>query len=188
MSKKILIIKGSPRKNGNSSTLADQLALGAQEKGAEVESFRIDEMNIHPCDACDFCQGTNGICVIQDDMQILYPNIQQADTIVIASPIYWFTINAQIKLCIDRWYAFQPIRKEVWPSKKIGIILTYGDSDPYNSGAVNAIHTFQSMFRYLSAEIVGIVYGSASDIGEAEKQPKLMEKAYQLGEKLAETD
>jgi multimeric flavodoxin WrbA len=188
MSKKVLIIKGSPRKNGNSSILADQVALGVQEKGGQVESFRIDEMNIHPCDACDSCQETNGICVIQDDMQTLYPKIQQADTIVLASPIYWFTINAQIKLCIDRWYAFESIKKEVWPDKKIGIILTYGDSDPYNSGAVNAIHTFQSMFRYLGAEIVGIVYGSASEIGDVEKQPELMQKAYQLGKKLAEMD
>ena len=184
MSKKVLILKGSPRKNGNSSILADQVALGAREKGAEIASFRIDEMDIRPCDACDFCQDTNGICVIQDDMQTLYPKIQQADTIVIANPIYWFTINAQIKLCIDRWYAFEPIKKEVWPGKKIGIILTYGDSDPYNSGAVNAIHTFQSMFDYLGAEIVGIVYGSASDIGDVEKQPELMEKAYHLADKL----
>ncbi len=188
MDKKVLILKGSPRKNGNSSVLADQAALGAKENGAEVESFRIDEMNIHPCDACDFCQETNGVCVIQDDMQSLYPKIQQADVLVLASPIYWFTISAQLKLCIDRWYAFQPIRHEVWPGKKIGIVLTYGDSDPYDSGAVNAIHTFQSMFRYLDVEIAGMVYGSASDVGDVEKQPDLMQKAHQLGEKLAAMD
>jgi multimeric flavodoxin WrbA len=188
MNKNILIIKSSPRKNGNSSVLADQVALGAKEKGAQVESVQVDEMNIHPCDACDFCQETNGVCVIQDDMQTLYPKIQHADVLVLASPIYWFTISAQLKLCIDRWYAFQPIRQEVWPGKKIGIVLTYGDSDPYDSGAVNAIHTYQSMFRYLGVEIAGMVYGSASDIGDAAKQPELMEKAYHLGEKLAAMD
>jgi multimeric flavodoxin WrbA len=185
MSKKVLILKGSPRKNGNSSVLADQVALGAQVLGAEVESFRVHEMNIQPCDACDSCQETNGVCVIGDDMQMLYPKIQQADTLVLASPIYWFTFSAQLKLCIDRWYAFQPIRKEVWSGKNIGIVLTYGDSDPYESGAVNAIYTFQSMFRYLDIEIAGMVYGSASEIGDVEKQPELMQKAYQLGEKLA---
>ena len=184
MGKTVLILKGSPRKNGNSSVLADQAAEGARQKGAEVASFRIDEMDIRPCDACDFCQDTNGICVIKDDMQALYPKIQDAHAIVVASPIYWFTISAQIKLCIDRWYAFEPVKREVWSDKKIGIILTYGDSDPYNSGAVNAIHTFQSMFDYLDVEITGMVYGSASDIGDVEKQPELMEKAYQLGEKL----
>lgn len=185
MSKKVLIIKGSPRKNGNSATLADQLALGARQHGADVESFSVHNLNIHPCDACDSCQETNGVCVIQDDMHMLYPKIQQADILVLASPIYWFTMNAQLKLCIDRWYAFQPIRKEVWPGKKVGIILTYGDSDPYDSGAVNAIYTFQSMFRYLNVEIAGMVYGSASEIGDLEKKPELMQSAYQLGEKLA---
>lgn len=185
MSTKILIIKGSPRKNGNSSTLADQAAFSARKNGAQVESVRIADLNIAPCDACDFCQETDGVCVIQDDMQPLYPKIQQADAIVIASPIYWFTISAQTKLCVDRWYAFQPIRKQVWPGKKIGIILTYGDSDPYDSGAVNAIYTFQSMFRYLGVEIAGMVYGSAHEIGDAQKQPELMQKAYALGKKLA---
>ena len=117
MSKKVLILKGSPRKNGNSSALADQVALGARELGAEVDIVQLDEMQIAPCDACDFCQETDGVCVIQDDMQLLYPKIQQADALVIASPIYWFTFSAQTKLCIDRLYAFQPIRKQVWPDK-----------------------------------------------------------------------
>jgi len=185
MSKKVLILKGSPRKNGNSSVLADQVAFGAQKHGAEVESFRVHAMNIQPCDACDSCLETNGVCVIGDDMQMLYPKIRHADTLVLASPIYWFTFSAQLKLCIDRWYAFQPIRKEAWSGKNIGIVLTYGDSDPYESGAVNAMYTFQSMFRYLELEIAGMVYGSASEIGDVEKQPELMQKAYQLGEKLA---
>jgi multimeric flavodoxin WrbA len=185
MSRNVLILKGSPRKNGNSATLADQTALGAGENGAQVEVVSLDEMRIAPCDACDFCAETDGVCVIQDDMQTLYPKIQQADAIVIASPIYWFTFSAQTKLCIDRWYAFQPIRKQVWPDKQIGIILTYGDSDTYDSGAVNAIHTYQSMFRYLGVEIAGMVYGSAHEIGDVQKQPDLMQKAYALGEKLA---
>jgi multimeric flavodoxin WrbA len=85
--KNILILKGSPRKHGNSSVLADQVALGAQEQGANVESFRVAEMNINPCDACDTCQETHGVCVIQDDMQALYPKIQHADVLVLASPI-----------------------------------------------------------------------------------------------------
>ncbi len=185
MQKNILIIKSSPRKNGNSSVLADQVALGAQSQGATVESFRVAEMNINPCDACDACQETQGVCVIQDDMQALYPKIQKADALVLASPIYWFTFSAQLKTCIDRWYAFQPIRPEVWPGKQIGIVLTYGDSDPYDSGAVNAIYTYQSMCRYLGIEIAGMVYGTAADIGDVEKQPELMAKAYQLGVNLA---
>ena len=79
----------------------------------------------------------------------------------------------------------QPIRQEVWPGKQIAIVLTYGDADPCDSGAVNAIHAFQSMSRYLGVEITGMVYGSVSDIGDVEKQPELMKKTDQLGVKLA---
>jgi len=181
---KVLILKGSPRLNGNSSYLADQVAKGAQDSGAEVESHHLHEMDIRPCDACDFCKETDGICVIKDDMQTLYPKIRRADALVFASPIYWFTINAQTKLCIDRMYAFESIKRQIWPSKRIGVVLTYGDSDPYNSGAVNAIHTFQSMSRYTKAKIIDIVYGTAHEIGAAEAQPDLVQKAYDLGQRL----
>jgi len=66
----------------------------------------VADMQINPCDACDSCQETYGVCVIQDDMQALYPKIQKADALVLASPIYWFTFSVQLKTCIDHWYAF----------------------------------------------------------------------------------
>ncbi len=69
--------------------------------------------------------------------------------------------------------------------KQAGIVLTYGDDDLYTSGGINAIHTFESMFRFLKMEIAGMVYGTAMDVGDAEKQPELMQKARQLGERLA---
>ena len=186
MNKNILILKGSPRTNGNSSFLADQLARGVNDSGGSTESFHLSEMDIHPCDACDFCQETDGVCVIKDDMQLLYTKIRKADAIVFASPIYWFMISAQTKLCIDRLYAFEVVKHEIWPDKRIGIILTYGDEDPFHSGAVNAIYTFESMFRYTKSEIVGIVYSTAQDIGDAAQQPELIEKAYQLGVELVQ--
>jgi hypothetical protein len=65
-----------------------------------------------------------------------------------------------------------------------GILLTYGDTDPYTSGAINAISTFEAMFRFLHSPILGVVYGSASDPGDVEKQPELMQRAYQLGQRL----
>lgn len=182
--KKILVLKSSPRLTGNSSTLAEKAAAGAREAGAQVEVFDLHEMDIRPCDACDSCRETAGVCVIGDDMQELYPRLRQADGILLASPIYWFTFSAQLKLCIDRWYAMGSGDVHELAGKRFGILLTYGDSDPYNSGAVNAIHTFQSMFDYIGAEIVDIVYGSADGVGDVQKQPELMSKAYQLGQKL----
>jgi multimeric flavodoxin WrbA len=181
--KHILIVNGSPRKKGNSVILAEQVMLGAKEAGAQVEIFFLHNMSIQPCSACDACQETQD-CTIQDDMQILYPKLRRADAIVIASPIYWFTINAQTKLFIDRWYALEGPQGNVLAGRQVGIVLTYGDTDPFTSGAVNAIHTFQDMCRYIGANIAGIVYGSATKEGEIQNQPGLLEKAYQLGQKL----
>ena len=182
MSKQVLILKSSPRINGNSNVLADQLEIGAKEAGANVDSILLHEMYINPCDGCDECQET-GDCVLSDDMQKIYPLIEKADVIVMAGPVYWFTISAQAKLCIDRWYALTPY-EEKFRDKKIGIILTYGDHDLHSSGGINAIKTYESMFQYLGAEIVGTVHGSVSEIGDVQKKPELMEQAIQLGQKL----
>jgi len=183
MTKNILILKGSPRENGNSSTLADQVQAGARGAGGEVESVYLHGLEINPCDGCYFCAGT-GICAVEDDMQILYPKLRQADAIVLASPIYWFTYSAQLKLCIDRWLALETKDGNELRGKQIGIVLSYGDRDIYSSGGINAIHTFQSMFRYIGAEIIGTVHGSASEAGEIKNQSNLMEEAYKLGIKL----
>jgi multimeric flavodoxin WrbA len=185
MSKSILILKGSPRKKGNSAVLADQVLSGAEKAGAEVESVYLSGLNINPCDACDACQSGNGGCIVQDDMQSLYPKIEQADAIVIASPIYFFTISAQTKLCIDRWYAFESEAGNPLRGKQLAIVLVYGDTDLYTSGGINAIHTFESLARYIGLDIAGMVYGTANQFGDAEKQPELMSKAFQLGEALA---
>jgi multimeric flavodoxin WrbA len=185
MQTKILILKGSPRINGNSAVLADRVAAGAREAGAHVESFVLHDMDIRPCDACDTCRETGGLCVIKDEMETLYPLLRESDAILLASPIYWFTISAQLKTCIDRWYAMVTPDGHELSGKKIGIVLTYGDDDLYTSGAINAIYTFQSVFRYIEAEIAGMVYGTANDIGDAAMQPELMDKAYQLGLELA---
>jgi multimeric flavodoxin WrbA len=184
-SKYILILKGSPRQKGNSSLLADQVADGARAAGAEVESFYLHSMDIRPCDACDACQGTDADCIIEDDMQLLYPKLRSADAIVVASPVYWFTMSAQTKLCIDRWYALEDPHGNALAGKQIGIVLTYGDTDPFTSGAINAIRTFQDMFRYVKANIVGIIYGTALNVGDVQKQAGLLERAYKLGQKLA---
>jgi multimeric flavodoxin WrbA len=183
MGKHILIIKGSPREKGNSSLLAERAAEGAQAAGADVETFSLHRLDIRPCDACDTCKDT-GVCVLKDDMQILYPKLRDAEAIVIASPIYWFTMSAQTKLFIDRWYALEGSQGNELKGKTFGIILTYGDTDPYSSGAINAIRSFQDMFRYIGADIAGMVYGTASDEGDVLKQPALLESAYLLGTKL----
>jgi multimeric flavodoxin WrbA len=183
----ILILKSSPRNKANSSILADQVAEGARGAGAQVESFDLGKMSILPCDACEGCHGptSDGACILNDDMTDLYPKLRQADAIVLASPIYWFTFTAQLKLCIDRWYALETAQGNVLHGKSMGIVLTYGDTDPCTSGAVNAIRTFEDMARYLQMPIAGMVYGSVSNPGDALVQKDLLQKASALGEKLA---
>jgi len=184
--KKIVIVKGSPRREGNSATLAEQVAAGARAAGAQVWSFYLHGMEIGACDACDACHAEpyRG-CIVDDDMQQIYPRLLEADALVIASPIYWFTVSAQTKIFMDRCYALVDAEGYVLRGRKVGIVLTYGDGDPFISGAVNALRTFQDGFRYVGAEIAGLVYGSADAAGEIAANKELMAQAYQLGEKLA---
>ncbi len=185
-SKKLVIIKGSPRKSGNSCVLADSLAKGAKDNGAEIEEFFIQKMNINPCNACNACiKKPKKECIIDDDMQQIYPAIRTANSVVISSPIYWFNMSAQTKLFIDRLYGLVEPNKQLMKDKRIGIILTYGDVDQVSSGAINAINSFKDTFKYIGAEIAGIIHGSASAIGEIEKNTDLMTKAYNLGKELS---
>ena len=130
--KKILIVMGSPRREGNSATLAKQVAAGAEAAGAEVESFYLHDMDIQPCTACDACrEEMDRDCVIDDEMETLYPKVRHSDAMVIASPIYWFSVSAQTKLFMDRWYAFGGPQEEyaALAGKRIGLVLTYADLD-----------------------------------------------------------
>jgi multimeric flavodoxin WrbA len=183
MSKNILILKGSPREKGNSAVLAEKAADGATEAGAQVESIYLHGLDIRACDACELC--TDGQCIIEDDMQPLYPKLAAADAIILASPVYWFTFSAQLKLCIDRWYGFQGHRWKEVSHKQFGIILTYGDTDLYTSGAINAIHTYETMCRFLKSPIAGIVHVSVVDVGDINKHPESLQQAYDLGKLLA---
>jgi multimeric flavodoxin WrbA len=188
--KKVLILEGSPRKNGNSAVLAGQVAAGAKDAGAEVETIFLHGLSIQPCSACEACKGAReDDCTIEDDMKPLYPKIRSADALVFASPIYFFTMSAQTKLFIDRCYALgattaQDTYETDFAGKKIGIVLTYGDVDPFRSGAVNALRTFQDMFQYVGSEIMGMVYGTALSPGEIRSNTDLMKEAYDLGKQL----
>jgi len=188
-SKKVVIVIGSPRKNGNSATLARKAAEGARAKGAEVDIFYLHEMDIKPCTACDVCRDdTSRDCNINDDMSKLYPKLRQADALIIASPVFWFTVAAQTKLFMDRCYALGGPQGYALKGKRIGVILTYGDIDPFKSGAVNAIRTFQDMFAYIGSSIVDIVYGSASKAGEIKNNRAVVEKAYIMGKVISDVN
>ena len=105
MSKKVLILSGSPRKGGNSDILCDEFARGAQEAGNEVEKIRVASKKIHPCSACYYCRDYGGACVHKDDMAEVLQKMIDSDVLVLASPVYFYSIDAQLKAVIDRTVA-----------------------------------------------------------------------------------
>ena len=101
---KVLILSGSPRKGGNSDTLCDEFMKGAIEAGNEVEKIFVAGKNIGYCKACYACKDT-GVCVIKDDMAEVLQKMLGADVIVLSSPVYFYSISAQLKAVIDRTVA-----------------------------------------------------------------------------------
>ena len=181
----VLVILGSPRRKGNSSTLAARISRGAKSAGAEVETLFLQGLKISPCRGCDTCQKDDSKgCAIKDDMQEIYPKLIKADAWVIASPVYWFTMSAQTKTFMDRCYALPAYAKNPFAGKRIAIAMSYGDVDPIKSGCVNALRTFQDAYRYTGSKIVGMVYGSAMKAGEIQNNEALMREAEELGKRL----
>ena len=185
--KKILILLGSPRKKGNSTALAGQIAKGAESAGAEVETVYLNGLEIKPCQGCYACKKKDAKgCVVDDDMQSLYPKVAASDALVIATPVYWFNMSAQTKIFMDRLFGMFDANFTVNPlyKKKIAIAMSYGDTDPFNSGWVNALRSFQDAFRYVGAKMAGMVYGSAEEPGEISSNAVLMQQADDLGRTL----
>jgi len=178
----VLIVNGSPRKNGNCHYLIESLVKGIKENGGTPEIVNLQKLKISPCDACESClKDKSKGCIKHDDMTDLYPKIKNSSSIVFASPTYWFNISAQTKLFVDRLYA---IHESGLNGKKIGVILTYGDKDVFTSGGVNALRSFQDICNYVNAKLVGIVHASANKAGEIKSNSFKLEEAYNLGKEI----
>ena len=102
---KVLVITGSPHKNGTTAALAEQFIAGAKAAGHEVTRFDAAFKQVHPCIACEKCHTADAGCVFKDDMEELNPLLFAADAVAFVSPAYYYTVSAQIKAAIDRFYA-----------------------------------------------------------------------------------
>lgn len=100
----MVIVLGSPRKNGNSEILSQAVAEGLKETGGTVEYLRLNNLSIRPCQGCGGCDRT-GSCVIRDDMAGIYEQVDQADRLLLVTPIYFYAPSAQAKIFIDRMQA-----------------------------------------------------------------------------------
>ncbi|MFH1135500.1 MAG: flavodoxin family protein [Pseudomonadota bacterium] len=183
---KILALLGSPRKKGNSALLAHKILEGAKDAGAEIEAVYLNSLKIAPCQACNACRKPEAKgCAVNDDMQSLYPKIKEADVLVFASPIYWFTVSAQLKLVMDRLYAFGADGYTALSGKKAAAALSFAGADVFDSGCVNALRTFQDAFKFLNIKPAGFVYGKGWEAGEISADAAVLEKAVNLGRELA---
>ncbi|MEI8216480.1 MAG: flavodoxin family protein [Eubacteriales bacterium] len=184
--KRILVVKGSPRAGGNTDLLADKAIEGVLSKGGLVIEILLRNESIKPCIACESCSDENIDCIIEDDMKKFYKSIEEADGIILASPVYWFNMSGQMKLFIDRWFSVYMKNELFLENKQAGIIMTYADEDAFSSGAVNAFRTFQDIFNHCGGEIAGIVHATAGESGEIATNDETLSKAFELGKKMAQ--
>ncbi|MHA2425227.1 MAG: flavodoxin family protein [Candidatus Thorarchaeota archaeon] len=183
---RILILNGSARRNGNSLFLVNQLNDLLVKKGKESKILHLHEINVKPCKGCFWCYKGFPLRCVQDDddMNELYPSIIEADTIIFASPIYWFNYSGQLKSFIDRLVALHVEGGHRLDGKKFAAIFVYGDTNVEESGVLHAINSIKHLIRYMKGETVGIVHGTANDIGDAEKNTKLVAEVLELAKKI----
>lgn len=173
--KKVLILSGSPRKNGNSDILCDEFMKGAREGGHEVEKIRVAEKKIDYCRACYACRGT-GVCAIKDDMAEVLQKMIDADVLVLASPVYFYSIDAQLKAVIDRTVA----RWLEVKNKEFYYIVTAADEE--HSSTDTTLACFRGYAECVEgAKEMGIVYGMGTyEKGEVKSKAAMIE-AYEMG-------
>lgn len=128
MSKKIVVITGSPRKNGNSFAMTDAFIKAAQEKGYTVTRFDAAMKKIGGCHACETCFSTGKACTFDDDFNVIAPAILEADAIVLTMPVYWYSIPAQIKGVIDRIFSLVVGGKDI-AGKECALITCCEEED-----------------------------------------------------------
>lgn len=174
---KILVLNGSPRPGGNTAAMAAAFAKGAWENGHQVDVVNVCQKNIAGCLACEYCHkkdsGHERQCVQQDDMQEVYPLLDEAEMIVLASPVYYHSFSGQLQCAINRIYALDKPKH----LKKAALILSSGSDHVYGG----AIYEYQNSFLdYLQLEDMGIF--TAYD--EQNQSPEKLEELYQFGKSL----
>jgi len=176
MSKKVLILSGSPRKGGNSDLLCDEFLRGAVEAGNKVEKIRVAEKKIDYCSGCYFCQTSGGACAKKDDMPEILQKIIDSDVIVLASPVYFYSIDAQLKTLIDRTVArWTEVR-----NKAFYYIATCADED--EEAVDRTIECFRGYADCLEdAKEMGVIRGAGVyEKGEIKNTPAFRQ-AYEMG-------
>ena len=151
-SKNIVLLSGSPRKDGNTDKLAAAFIEGAKSAGKSVTLFRVADMKIGGCLGCNHCFEETGVCVQKDDMPRILDALRQADTMVLASPVYYYTVSAQLKLAIDRIYALISVKTSI---KRTALLMTCSESGV--KAADGAVVMYNNMRSFSKWEDAGVI-------------------------------
>lgn len=177
--KKVLILSGSPRRNGNSDTLCDRFAFGATEAGHTVEKIFLKDKKIGYCTGCGYCFNAHK-CSQKDDMTEIIEKMLEADVLVFATPVYFYSMDAQMKTLIDRTTP----RYTDMSNKECYFILTAADTEKAN--LERTMETFRGFTEDCleDARECGVIYGtSAWNIGDVQNTPAYNE-AYEMGKQV----
>ncbi len=176
MSKKVLILSASPRKNGNSDILCDQFAKGAEESGHQVEKIFFKDKNINYCTGCSACLAYQKPCPQKDDMAEILNQMIEADVIVMATPVYFYAMDAQMKTLIDRTCA----RYTEITGKDFYFIMTANDNNiSAMDGTLTGFRGFLSCLTEPKEK--GFIYGiGVFGMGDIKSKPE-MQLALEMG-------
>lgn len=181
MTKKIIILNGSPRFNGNTAALIASFTEGAKAAGHEVLCFDLQKMKIHPCLGC--CGGgkdPESPCVQKDDMLKIYPAYKDADIVVLASPLYYWSISGQIKCAFDRLFAVAECNANLTNPIKSAVLLMAAEGN----GFEESVYWYERLMTHLGWTDLGkVLCGGVFQVGDIKGNPKL-EEAYRLGNSL----
>lgn len=175
MSKNILIISASPRKGGNSDLLCDEFMRGAKEAGHLVEKIRLAEKTINYCTGCCACIGSQGSCVQQDDMNELLEKLLACDVMVLATPVYFHSMNAQLKTFIDRVCPIYTLLKE----KEVYFVVAAAGSETLIERTAQSLRVFTDCLDNVKEKETISVTG-VWNVGDV-KQTKALGHAYRVG-------
>jgi multimeric flavodoxin WrbA len=183
---RVLGVVGSPRRNGNTEILVDEVLRGAKGAGAAVEKVILSELDLAPCDACKGCVDT-GECIIVDAMEDLFARMQQSQVWVLGTPVYWWGPSAQFKTFVDRWYAKaqRDEDKVLFRDRRVILVVPMGDADANTARHVVGMMT--DALEYVGALLCTTVLAPGADeVGEVHKFPEVLAAAYAAGK--AEAD
>lgn len=176
---KIVVLTGSPRRNGNTNHMAAQFIKGAEEAGHEVYRFDCARQKVSGCIACNAC-GMNGECVLQDDFTELRPHLIAADMVVFATPMYYFGFSSQLKAVIDRFYALNGKLKGA--SKQSAFLMAYADTSEKEAEPMK-LH-YQTLLNYLGWKDRGMVIAPGMWPAGAVEGTPYSRLAYELGKSI----